>query len=297
VQNSLFEQYTRYLAEKKRASHTWSSLAQKHYLSSFADTWEKIQKRSLTVVPALYAAHGLDEKKLLQDAQKFAHNCFDILGSRDQCLMTLPWHSDFRLRYQNPEADYLFDKNRFYKDIIITPGLTDRLTKDIKIPWELSRFAHLLPMGMAYAKTHDELYAHSFMEHVQDWIVENPYLLGPNWVCPMDVSIRALNWVLAFHYFKNSPEIPLTFWEKFTCSLYDHMIYLEHNWEVYAVTSNHYLSDLIGYYYLVWFFGDLKGMPKKRDWCYREFVKEFEKQVFQEGTDYEGSTRYHVLVT
>lgn len=297
MQHSFFEQYTRYQAERKRASHTWISLAQKHRLDTFDQAWAELKTRSFTVLPDLYKAEVADGKKLMQEAEKFAHNCFDILGSRDQCLMTMPWHSDFRLRYQHPDADYLFDKSLFYKDIIVTAGLTDRLTKDIKVPWELSRFQHLLPMGIAYSKAQDPLYAQSFMQHVEDWMDENPFLLGPNWVCPMDVSIRALNWVVAFHYFKDSEDIPVQFWERFVCSLYDHMVYLENNWEVYAVTSNHYLSDLIGYFYLTWFFADWKGIPRKRDWCYKEFVKEFEKQVFEEGTDHEGSTRYHVLVT
>ncbi len=297
VQNSFFEQYTRYQAERKRASHTWVSIAQKHRLGAFEETWVELKKRSFHVLPGLYSNEIADSKKLQQEAEKFAHNCFDILGSRDQCLMVMPWHSDFRLRYQHPDADYLFDKGLFYKDITINAGLTDRLTKDIKVPWELSRFQHLLPMGIAYSRAQDALYAQAFMQHVEDWLDENPFLLGPNWVCPMDVGIRALNWVVAFHYFKNSEDIPVAFWERFVCSLYDHMVYLENNWEVYAVTSNHYLSDLIGYFYLTWFFDGWKGISKKRDWCYKELVKEFEKQVFDEGTDYEGSTRYHVLVT
>ncbi len=297
VQNSFFEQYTRYQAERKRASHSWATISYKHKLGTFEEAWTGLRKRSFHVLPDLYATEAVDGKKLMHEAGKFAHNCFDVLGSRDQCLMVMPWHSDFRLRYQHPDADYLFDKNLFYKDIIVTSGLTDRLTKDIKVPWELSRFQHLLPMGIAYSKAQDPLYAQAFMQHVEDWLDENHFLLGPNWVCPMDVGIRALNWVVGFHYFKNSEDIPLAFWERFVCSLYDHMVYLENNWEVYAVTSNHYVSDLIGYFYLTWFFGDWKGISKKRDWCYKELLKEFEKQVFEEGTDYEGSTRYHVLVT
>ena len=245
----------------------------------------------------MYKEELSDTQELMRQANAFAHNCFDILGSREQCLITMPWHSDFRLRYQHPDADYLFDKRMFYKDITIQSGLTDRLTKDIKVPWELARFQHLFVMGAAYQKGHDPLYARSFMQHVMDFLDENPFLLGPNWVCPMDVGIRGLNWVWAFHFFKKSEDITPEFWERFVCSMYDHMHYLEHNWEVFGVTSNHYLSDLIGYFYLTWFFKDLKGVSKKHEWCYRELLKEFEKQVFEEGTDYEGSTKYHCLVT
>jgi hypothetical protein len=185
----------------------------------------------------------------------------------------------------------------FYKDITINSGLTNRLVKDIKVPWELSRCAHFFVLGVAFKKSKELVYARAFQEYVQDWLEENPFLLGPNWVCPMDVGIRAFNWVWAFTFFKDSEDIDPVFWERFVSSLYDHMTYLENNWEVYEKTSNHYLSDLIGYYALTWFFRDLKGMAKKASWCHRQFLKEFEKQVFDEGTDYEGSTAYHRLVT
>ncbi|MGE0207442.1 MAG: alginate lyase family protein, partial [Candidatus Babeliales bacterium] len=166
-----------------------------------------------------------------------------------------------------------------------------------KMPRELSRFQHLIFLGDAFKKTHDKKYAEAFTAQITDWLEKNPYLLGPNWVCPMDVGIRAVNWVIAFTYFKES-DINENFWQQFICSLYDHMIYLEHNWEVYdSRTSNHYLSDLIGYFYLCWFFKGYKGIEKKALWCYQELLKECEKQIHDDGSDYEGSTYYHRLVT
>lgn len=297
LQSSFFEQYARYQADQKKAAVTWPLFAQKFKLADFESFFSDLKKQSLQVSESLYILERSDKQKLKNQATSFAHNCFDILGSREQCLMTLPWHSDFRLRYQNASADYLFDKNVFYKDYVIQFGLTDRLIKDIKVPWELSRFQHLFVMGAAYQEGKDPLYARAFENHVTDFIEENPYLLGPNWVCPMDVGIRALNWVWAFHFFKNDPDIDQDFWKTFTCSLYDHMHYLENNWEIFGVTSNHYLSDLIGYFYTTWLFRDLPGIEKKHKWCYKELLKEFEKQVFDEGSNYEGSTNYHKLVT
>jgi hypothetical protein len=80
--------------------------------------------------------------------------------------------------------------------------------------------------------------------------------------------------------------------------LYDHLRYLEGNWEIYdSKTSNHYLSDLVGYYVLCYFFKDLPGMEQKFLWCYEELLKEHKKQIYSDGTSYEGSTAYHRLVT
>lgn len=297
VQTSWFEQYIRYQAEQKKASYSWCTLSSKTEIKDFQHFFAALKAHSFAFVQDIYHEERAQTDTLLQQADAFAYNCFDILGSREQCLITMPWHSDFRLRYQNQEADYLFDKRIFYKDFIVQAGLTDRLSKDIKVPWELSRFQHLFVMGAAYEKNNNEIYARSFVQHVTDFMNENPFLLGPNWVCPMDVGIRALNWVWGFHFFKNSPEISLEFWERFVCALYDHLYYLEHNWELFGVTSNHYLSDLIGYFYVTWFFKDVHDVKRKHEWCFKELLKELEKQVFDEGTDYEGSTKYHGLVS
>jgi hypothetical protein len=297
MHSSFFEQYARYQADQKKAAVTWPLLAQKYKLGDFPSFFKTLKKRSFISSKDIYAAELKDGKELMRQANAFAHNCFDILGSREQCLITLPWHSDFRLRYQHPDADYLFDKNTFYKDVVIQSGLTDRQIKDIKVPWELSRFQHLFVMGAAFERGKDPVYARAFEQHVTDFLNENPFLLGPNWVCPMDVGIRTLNWVWAFHFFKDSEDIDSAFWQRYTCSLYDHMHYLENNWEIYGVTSNHYLSDLIGYFSITWLFHDMPGVAARHKWCYNEILKEFEKQVFDEGTDYEGSTNYHKLVT
>ena len=90
-------------------------------------------------------------------------------------------------------------------------------------------------MGAGYQEGKDPLYARAFEQHVSDFIEENPYLLGPNWYVPMDVGIRALNLIWGFHFFKDAPDIDQNFWQTFVCSLYDHMHYLENNWEVFEL--------------------------------------------------------------
>ncbi|MDR3551293.1 MAG: heparinase II/III family protein [Candidatus Babeliales bacterium] len=240
----------------------------------------------------------IDQKFIIDQANLYSKNIFDILGSGPQQFTHIPWHEDFRLKAQDPKADYIFDATSFYKDIPIITGTDAQLLKDIKIPWELSRCQHLVILGYAYEITQDELYAQTFADHITNWIDKNSYMIGANWVGPMEVGIRAINWIWAHSQFKNSPSIAPELWQTMTASLYDHMHYLENNWEIYdGKTSNHYLSDLIGYFYLCWVFYDTLGIIKKRDWCYQEILKECDKQIFDEGTSYESSTAYHGLVT
>lgn len=292
ARNKLFYIRWKNQAIEQAAQHIWQAIARKHGRNeSFVEYWHQTSSKSLPSL--LNSSHDF----LIAQANEYIRNQFDILGSGSQTFIQLPWHEDIRLKVHNPHADYQFNAQSFYKDIKIKTGTVD-IIKDIKVPWELSRCQHLPILGQAYDITHDEQYAQAFIVHVESWLDNNPYLLGINWLCPMEVAIRALNWIWAWHYFKQSSDIPPDFWQRFTCSLYDHMHYLENNWEIFDTkTSNHYLSDLLGYLYLCWFFQDLPGINGKRDWCIKELIKEFERQVFVQGTDYESTTSYHCLVT
>lgn len=62
---------------------------------------------------------------------------------------------------------------------------------DIKLVWELSRFAWLAPMAQqaraGEAGAHDRLNA-----WLDRWIVDNPPYRGPNWKCGQEASLRVL---------------------------------------------------------------------------------------------------------
>jgi len=296
IRAKLFYRRWRYEALRQQAHHSWEHIARKNHTSASCSLFlKRLGCRVLELPHYLSLAMPLEDLCGLADA--YVNNRFDILSSGVQQFEHLPWHEDIRLKKHYLTADHLFPNNLFYKDIAINVG-EEEVIKDIKVPWELSRFQHLLILGQAYEKTHHGAYADTFTRHIDDWIQHNPFMLGPNWMCPMEVGLRALNWVIAFHYFKQESTIPECFWQRFTENLYDHFFYLENNWEVYdGRTSNHYLSDLVGYFYLCWFFQELPTIYNKRDWCFAEIVRECEKQIFFEGISYEGSTAYHRLVT
>ena len=297
IQETLFHKKWYTLAIKKQANHTFGNIAAKQYQQkSFDDFFEKLKNRC-SVLPYNKLCIFFDDAFIIRKAQEAKNNIFDLLGSGPVQLKKLSWHNDFRLRATLSTLDCTLESDVYYKNINITLGREKELCKDIKVPWELSRFQNLIFLGRAYHLTSDETYAVTFTQYIMDWIDNNPFLLGVNWVCPMEVAIRSINWIWGFYFFKNSI-VSSRVWQKFVCSLYDHFVYLENNWELSdGRTSNHYLSDLVGYLYLCCFFSIVPGMQEKIRWCSKQILKEMQKQVFQEGTSYEGSTQYHRLVT
>jgi hypothetical protein len=332
----IFDNYWRTLAHQQRASHTWSDVAHaleiNHQQEDFVETLLQKQEKFLALRHQVMPR--ADVETLTKQADFYAAGYIDLLGSGPCHFDEPPWHTDFRLAKEeetklNPlalsaracpakprqsrksecieglsgrnfditEIRYSFSADLFFKDIQISGSPTESLSKDIKIPWELSRLQHFFILGYAYYETKNENYYHTFISQLSSWQKHNPFLLGTNWVCPMDVGIRAINLIWALFFFADQKK-PQSWIPELVCLLYDHLVYLEHTWEIYdGRTSNHYLSDLVGYLYCCAFFSDGASVQQKFLWCQRELVAEMEKQVFPEGTDYEGSTRYHGLVT
>lgn len=288
---SAFHKRFRKRALARQAHHQWHDIALMHNIDFSLIKNQLFQKSSLSLIDL-----QIDSRAALQRADNAVKKSFDLLGGSITFAFEINWYLDFRLQHYSPAADCAFDSLSYYADISYAVPVKDAFIKDIKVPWELSRLQHLVDLGYAFNNTCDSKYAVAAQEQFMSWYKANPFLIGVNWLCAMEVGIRAVNLVWTFKLFHQhfSDEI-LT---KLAASIYDHMIYLENNWELYdGVTSNHYLSDLIGYLYCCFVFQQVPGFEKKINWCMQELLRELDKQIFDEGTDYEGSTSYHRLVT
>ena len=236
------------------------------------------------------------KKEIIVEADKVCAHIFDLLGSGpvnldefverhggSEVCGYLPWHFDFKVGYRwNPK--------KFYKEIRPAYGKAD-----IKVPWELSRFQHVAVVGQAYWLTGDEKYAREFVRQVDDWIDHNPPKFGVNWACTMDVAIRVANWILGFYFFRGSRAFTDEFLIKFLKSPLIHGRHIMANLENKGITNNHYLADLVGLIYLGIAFPEFKEARRWREFGVQELVKEMEKQVYDDGMDFEASTCYHRL--
>jgi len=305
-----FTKTWRQKALAKKANHTWEQIAQKNNLGSSLDSFTKYlhilknnnfidqimqDKNFHEFLPQLYKSN----EKIITQADKLAKNCFNIF-SGDVCFPgKIAWHTDFK----HTDTPHVYGNSRdnswahaFYQDIRVSNNNNNN-KPDVKTPWELSRFCHVYTLGRAYQiSLNNQKYAQAFYEQINDWIDQNPYLIGINWRCPMDVAIRAINFIWGFYFFVNNPIIPEKFWQKLVCSLYDHAHYIENNWETSDKPNNHYLADLLGYLYLNVFFLNTKLNIEKSYQTHKKILEQINHQIQADGSSYEGSTKYHRLV-
>lgn len=168
---------------------------------------------------------------------------------------------------------------------------------DIKYPWELTRCQHFLALAQAYALFRDEGYAREIVDQMLDYIEANPIGIGINWTCTMDVALRAANWCFALPSILTCKTVTPQEWEAIYRHLFATGLFIVSHFENhYEVTSNHYLSNLVGLHILAAEFGDLPAGLAWDAFARQAIEREIEVQILADGADYESSIPYHRLV-
>lgn len=169
---------------------------------------------------------------------------------------------------------------------------------DIRILWELNRFGHGITLACAYAVTGDEIYAETFFTHIESWMQQNPYGRGANWNCAMEVALRAINLLAAFDIFHRSNALNVETLRSILKLFDQHgRFILDNNEFSYISTSNHYLSDVIGLFWIGTLMPELERSAGWQEFGLREMLREMDKQILPDGADFEASTGYHKFVT
>ena len=257
--------------------------------------WDRLTRQPFFVAPSdlrELSAEFLEQYPeeagaIIAQADDAVAHRFDLLGSGPVTLDDrLPWHQDFKTGRRWP-LQYSWDLD--YEN------LGD--SSDVKVPWELSRCQHFTILGLAYRLTGDPRYAHEAASQIDDWISANPWLTGVNWICAMDVALRAVSWIWALYLCDGAPRwLDHAFRARFLRALYLHGEYIAGHLETSDVNGNHYLCDGVG---LVFLGAVFSGSPAAARWLEtgRAIVTgEILRQVHPDGVDFEKSIAYHRLV-
>lgn len=231
-------------------------------------------------------------KLCIQDADKICDHIFDLLGSGEIDIgEKINWHQDFKTGYTwNPESYYFGSDNHL-------DYMKKGIEADVKIPWEFSRFQHLVTLGKAFWYTQNEKYIQEFIKQIDSWINNNPFKLGVNWTCTMDVSIRSVNWIWAYYFFDDSNILTPEFRIKFIKTLYLHGRYIRKNLEFGKIRGNHYLTNIAALVYLGIFFHKSEEAQEWLSKGKRALIEEINYQTLPDGVHSELSTSYHRLTT
>jgi hypothetical protein len=257
-------------------------------------------------VAALAARCPDQARQTLIDAERILRHEFNLLGSGP----FLPVDPDRPARpsgyrpidwYLDPVRDLRFPVRVPYKDWKLYEMRPP--DADVKYPWELARSQHFLTLAQTFRLGGDPRFAREIFDEIADFMEANPVGFGINWTCTMDVAIRAANWAIGLALTLDAQDTGKQGTDEQErldayAGLFDHGRFIYENLEnTYEVTSNHFLSNVIGLHFIAAEFG---GLPQARLWdefCRKALEREIVVQIHDEGADFESAVPYHRLVT
>ena len=225
-----------------------------------------------------------ESETLLANAERIINTrSWPLLGLTDYTFVD--WHRDPLSNYDWPLE--------FYSKI----NLLRNDGSDVRLVWELNRLGHLVTLARAYSLSADERFSAEFFRQVTSWDSRNPAGFGVNWICAMEVALRAQNLLGAFTVFRRAPGFDSEKLAQLLRIFDQHGTFIREHLEFsYLATSNHYLSDVAGLLWLGIMLPELDAAQSWREFGLRELLRELDKQVLNDGADFESSTGYHRFV-
>lgn len=223
-------------------------------------------------------------EETIEYANKYLNHEFNFLGRQINFDAKVNYHYGY---------EQISTLNKYFTDVnYFIPGW------DIKVTWELNRQQYLPILGKAYFITNDEKYAKEVCDQIDQWIEQNPYLLGVNWIEGIEAAIRMYSWIFAYHFIRNSksftPDINL----KILKNIYLHgkfiRTFLSDKW---IINGNHLLAELSGLLLIGVTFPEFKESKEWVSFALQKLEYELDTQVFDDGAIWEHSTGYQKFVT
>ncbi|MCA1557112.1 MAG: hypothetical protein LC731_01070, partial [Acidobacteria bacterium] len=254
--------------------------ARTHFFAAFDNREETVDELRRRFGPEA-------EERTIARAEKILSGRFDLLGYRDLSFgEPVDWHLEPVAGLRTPLAHW----SRINY-------LNAEQAGDKKIIWELNRHQYFMTLGRAYWYTRDERYAERFAEHLSDWMDKNPPKLGINWASSLEVSLRAIAWLWALHFFRDSAHLSPALFLRAMKFLYLHARHLETYLSTYFSPNTHLTGEALGLFYLGTVLPEFKRASHWRVAGRSILLGELERHVLYDGVYFEQASYYHRYTT
>lgn len=221
-------------------------------------------------------------RELIESAARVVEGLIDFLGYRNVYIgRDVDWHLEAVSLTRSPLKHWKeFDE------------LGTAESGDKKIVWELNRHQHFFTLGVAYSLTDEERFADTFVSHIESWMEQNPPGMGVNWSSSLEVSFRAMSWIWAFQFFRESAAFSPELFQRTLKFLYLHGRHIEKYLSRYYSPNTHLTGEALGLYYLGTQLPFFQRAAHWRKLGEEILSDEIERQVYDDGVYFEQSTWY-----
>jgi uncharacterized heparinase superfamily protein len=215
-------------------------------------------------------------------ADRLLQGRYDFLGYRDiQCARNgrLDWHFDPIHDRRAPRL--------FFADVpFLNPDIGDH-----KVIWELNRQQHWLQLGRAAWLTGDARYLQAIVTQLDDWLAQNPPLIGVNWASMLEIGFRAISWTWALHFLVG--QRPNTPWlVDMLVALDRQLTHVERHLSYHFSPNTHLTGEALALYVAGTALPELASSERWVQTGRSVLLAEIEKQILPDGGHVERSTHY-----
>lgn len=281
-----------------------------HYRELIANRWNEIlhraKKKTLSFPQKVeidgkmlaHNAHFIDwgtskedpffDKALIEQYRSYANrtlnNIYDIFDIKDIRLRNIPdWQKDYSSDKSSPLISSSKINYRNFKKI-----------GDVKYIWEINRHQYLLPIAMTYYFTGEEKYKEFVIETIEQWIAENPYMIGINWTSCLELALRIISWYFSLSFIAGRSAISEDALQNISKSVYMQAFHIFHNPSLYSSANNHLIGEMTGIVCAAAFLKNVKEVEHWRDKALEILERETDKQVYPDGVGVEQAPFYQV---
>jgi asparagine synthase (glutamine-hydrolysing) len=166
---------------------------------------------------------------------------------------------------------------------------------DIKLVWEVGRFTWVLDLVRAWLVSKDDSHIDFLFELIDDFVLNNPLYIGPQWTSEQEVAIRALMLVYVQEVLRDHQILTENRLLKLHTLLEFHGIYLSQNlhYAERAIRNNHLIYGALGLFVIS---SALPWHKKAPQWHERSkliLMEAAKEQWFSDGGYVQPSHNYH----
>jgi hypothetical protein len=171
-----------------------------------------------------------------------------------------------------------------------------RVTGDAKVVWEPSRHHHLVVLARAYRATGRIEYAAAVAEQLESWLDQSPFGFGMNWRSPLELAIRAINWVWTLDLLAGSNVLTPALSARLLHALRLHVWDIERKYSRGSSANNHLIGEAAGVFVVTSYFDQLPAAAGLRRRAGEILAREIATQTYPSGATREQAFGYHLFV-
>jgi hypothetical protein len=225
-------------------------------------------------------------ERLIRQADVFLRHRFSFFGLTDRDLGNpIDWNRDHETGEPTP-LRYAADID--YRD--------PRVAGDAKVVWEPGRHHQLVVLGRAYRVTADARYAREALSQIDSWLQQCPFGIGMHWRSPLELAIRAINWVWTIDLIRPSGVLAGEAAARVLNGLHLHLWDIQRKYSRGSSANNHRIGEAAALFIATTCLPGLKSAGTWAEESRRILEEEITAQTYEDGGSREQAFSYHMFV-